>query len=115
MKRILITGATGQIGSEMTPTLRQQYGAEQVVAAGDKKNLGEQFRSEGPYVTHNVRDKTAIDEIVRQFNIDTIYHLAALLSALTDENIRNSFRKLWLTNRRVNESAAVLIPFKVVT
>ena len=85
MKRILLTGATGQIGSELTPALRQRYGAEQVVAVGHHKKPGEQFRSEGPYVTCDVRDKAALAEIVRQFKIDTIYHLAALLSAAAEK------------------------------
>ena len=103
MKRILITGAIGQIGSELTPALRQRYGAEQVAAVGHHTKPAELFRSGRPYVSCDVKDQTALDEIIRQFNIDTIYHLAARLSALTYENIRHSFRKLWLTNRRGSE------------
>ncbi len=85
MKRILITGATGQLGTELTPALRRQYGAEQVVALGHKKQPDEQFCSGGPYVACDVRDKTKLEEIVRQFKIDTIYHLAALLSATAEK------------------------------
>ncbi|MCK4839394.1 MAG: L-threonine 3-dehydrogenase [Desulfobulbaceae bacterium] len=81
MKRILITGATGQIGTELTPALRQRYGTEQVVAVGHKKEPAAQVRSGGPYVNCDVRDKIALAELVRHYKIDTIYHLAALLSA----------------------------------
>ncbi|MEN8134621.1 MAG: NAD-dependent epimerase/dehydratase family protein [Thermodesulfobacteriota bacterium] len=85
MERILITGATGQIGTELTPALRQCYGAEQVVAVGHTKEPAAQFRSDGPYVSCDVRDKTALAELVRHHQIDTIYHLAALLSATAEK------------------------------
>ncbi len=85
MKRILITGATGQIGTELTPALRQRYGAEQVVAVGHQKEPTTQFLSGGPYVNCDVRDKIALAELVRHYKIDTIYHLAALLSATAEQ------------------------------
>jgi len=83
MKHILITGATGQIGTELTPALRRRYGTERVIAAGHKRDPGPQVAA-GPYVRCDVRDRAALAEIVRQSGIGTIYHLAALLSAAAE-------------------------------
>jgi len=84
MKRILITGATGQIGSELTPALRERYGAERVLAAGHKRKPDEEISRGGPYVICDVRDREALAGIVRDYEIDTIFHLAALLSAAAE-------------------------------
>lgn len=85
VKRILITGATGQIGSELTPALRKRYGDGNVIAAGHKRTPDETLRSTGPYIALDVRDSAALEKTVQQYNIDTIYHLAALLSAVAEE------------------------------
>ncbi len=85
MKRILITGATGQIGSELTPALREKYGTERVVAAGHQRGPDEKFSREGLYVTCDVLDQAALAEIVRHHQVTTIYHLAALLSAAAEK------------------------------
>ena len=84
MKRILVTGATGQIGAELTPALRRCHGAERVVAAGHRCVPGPGGEA-GPRVTCDVRDRAALEEIVRQYEISAIYHLAALLSATAEE------------------------------
>jgi nucleoside-diphosphate-sugar epimerase len=85
VKRILITGATGQIGSELTPALRNHYGADNVIAAGHERTPDETVHSAGPYITLDVRDSGALEKAVQHYQIDTIYHLAALLSAVAEQ------------------------------
>lgn len=81
MKKILVTGATGQIGSELTPALRDEYGAENVIAAGHRREPPKDILSSGPYCQLDVRDAAALKATVAAYQIDTIYHLASLLSA----------------------------------
>ncbi|MDW7772158.1 MAG: L-threonine 3-dehydrogenase [Desulfobulbaceae bacterium] len=85
MKKILVTGSTGQIGSELTPALRRRYGADRVIAAGHRTEPGDSLRASGPYVAFDIRDKEALEKIVRHEKIGTIYHLSALLSAVAEK------------------------------
>ncbi len=85
MKNILIIGATGQIGSELTMLLRKRYGNSHVVAgyihgAEPKGELAES----GPSAVVDITDAPAIADAVRKYGIDTIYNLAALLSAVAE-------------------------------
>ena len=89
MKNILIIGSTGQIGSELTMALRARYGNNHVVAGhikGDEPK-GE-LRESGPFELADVTDGEMISEVVRKYDIDTIYNLAALLSVVAEHKPR---------------------------
>jgi len=86
MKKILVTGAVGQIGSELTLALRERYGAENVVATGRKTEPSAKLRNSGPFHFINVNDVASVEEIVRKYEIDTVYHMAAILSAVGEKN-----------------------------
>ncbi|MFJ5762184.1 L-threonine 3-dehydrogenase [Neobacillus sp. NPDC093182] len=83
MKRILITGALGQIGSELTMKLRETYGSDNVIATDIRKNDSEAAQS-GPFEVLDVTDLTKMGEIAKKYKVDTIMHLAALLSATAE-------------------------------
>ena len=86
MKKILVTGSTGQIGSELTLELRRKYGGENVVAVGHKRKPSEMLLRSGPFVQVDLSNEKNIEEAVKNHDIDTIYHLAAVLSATGEEN-----------------------------
>lgn len=85
MKKILVIGATGQIGSELTMKLRSIYGNDNVVAGyiQGAEPKGE-LKESGPAEICDVTDRAGIDAVVKKFNIDTIYNLAALLSVVAE-------------------------------
>jgi nucleoside-diphosphate-sugar epimerase len=79
MKRILVTGASGQVGSDLVLALRERYGKDNVLATDIRKSTGEQ---DGPFEVLDCTHHEAVDRAVRGFEADTIYHLAAILSAV---------------------------------
>jgi len=92
MRRVLVTGALGQIGSELVLALRERYGAEQVVATDIRMMptsvhrahpFGEQ--SERPYEYVDCTKMRQLQDVVGRYDVGTIYHLAALLSAIAEE------------------------------
>jgi len=86
MKNILITGAAGQIGSELTMALRKIYGNKHVVATGHKTRPGETFLNSGPFYFIDCTRIETIVKVVKKYKIDTIYHLASILSAVAEKN-----------------------------
>ncbi len=83
--RILLTGAVGQIGSELAMALRARYGGQNVVAAGHKTEPEAELRDSGPFVYLDVTRRDMIREVIDEYRINTIYHLAAILSAVGEE------------------------------
>ena len=84
MQRILLTGALGQIGSELVLELRARYGDECVVAS-DIKMPSRSRSGNGPFEFVDCTHRAQIAEAVRKHEIDTVFHLAALLSAVAEE------------------------------
>lgn len=84
-KRILVTGALGQLGSELVPALRARYGADQVVASDIRMTPAGELPSEGPFEYVDCTVRRMIDHVVHRYGVGTIYHLAALLSAVAEE------------------------------
>ena len=86
MKKILVTGAVGQIGSELTMSLRAKYGNDNVVAGGRKTKPSETLLNSGPFEVVDCTDAKILSNVVKKYEIDTIYHLAAILSAVAEAN-----------------------------
>lgn len=81
MKRIMVTGALGQIGSELVGKLRETYGAENVLAT----DIRPSDTQDGPFEILDVTDAERMLTLARDFNADTMIHMAALLSATAEE------------------------------
>jgi nucleoside-diphosphate-sugar epimerase len=86
MKRILVTGSVGQIGSELTLALRRRYGADNVVATGRKTPPSDELKNSGPFYFIDVTRRESIEEVVKKHNVDAIVHMAAILSAVGERN-----------------------------
>jgi nucleoside-diphosphate-sugar epimerase len=86
MKKILLTGCGGQIGSELTLELRRRYGNQNVVGSDKRIIAGGPLTETGPMEIMDVTNQAEINALVKKYNIDTIYHLAAVLSAVGEKN-----------------------------
>jgi nucleoside-diphosphate-sugar epimerase len=89
MKNILVTGAFGQIGSELVPTLQEKYGVSNVVAMGHS-NYPKDYK--GPFVAGEITDKTFLEEIIGKYQIDTVFHLAAYLSVKSEMDPQGAWK-----------------------
>ena len=86
MKKILITGAMGQLGSELTTVLREQYGVDNVIGTDIRRPDEGSPLLAGPFEILNVLDAQNMADIVKKEKVDTVIHLAALLSATAEAN-----------------------------
>ncbi|OIP05019.1 MAG: UDP-glucose 4-epimerase [Bacteroidetes bacterium CG2_30_32_10] len=86
MKKILIIGAIGQIGSELTMALRTIYGGENVIASDINNAASEKFLKSVTFEIIDITNKSAIVSLVKKYNINTIIDLAAILSATGEKN-----------------------------
>ena len=89
MKKILITGAGGQIGSELALQLRTMVGTDAVVVS-DVRDLSKDLG--GPVEVLDVLDGKRLGELVAKYRFDTIFHLAAILSATGEQNPQRCYR-----------------------
>ena len=85
MRKILVTGALGQIGSELVPALRKKYGTETVVASSIRLKPDSAVIKEGPFELLDCTEQDQIQDVMQRHDIGTIYHMASLLSAVAEE------------------------------
>ncbi|MFM9403115.1 NAD-dependent epimerase/dehydratase family protein [Myroides odoratimimus] len=83
--KILIIGACGQIGSELTLKLRDVYGSENVIAS-DIREGNEALMSSGPFETLNAMEFDAVAAVIEKHQVEEVYLMAALLSATAEKN-----------------------------
>ena len=85
MKTILVTGARGQIGSDLVPILRQRYGFNQVIETGRQSILSPD-KIQFPYEVLDVTDSQRLEELIAKYQVGRIYHLAGILSAKGEQH-----------------------------
>lgn len=85
-KRILITGALGQIGTELVPFLRNKYGIDNVIATNRSLREIDGVTNVGVFEQLDALNKTRLTELVDKHQINTIIHLAAVLSAVGEQD-----------------------------
>jgi nucleoside-diphosphate-sugar epimerase len=124
IRRILVTGALGQIGTELTAALRSRYGADNVVASDIRPPAGAGMGNEGPWTILDVMNAEAVENTLRDLRIDSVFHLAAILSATGERepglcwkvniegtlNVLEAARKLDLSRIIVPSSIAAFGP-----
>jgi len=84
-KKILVTGSVGQIGSELTMELRKKYGNNSVLATGRKTKPSKKLYDSGPFEFIDITNKETVEKVIKKYDIDTIYNMAAILSAVGEE------------------------------
>ncbi|MDG5767824.1 NAD-dependent epimerase/dehydratase family protein [Balneolales bacterium ANBcel1] len=90
--RILVTGAAGQLGIELTTRLRKKVGADNVIATDIRKPEYAVGLPDGPFEFLDVLDRSALFSLAEGYRIGTIYHLSAILSARGEKQIEATWR-----------------------
>lgn len=101
MSKIIVIGASGQIGTELTMALRHRFGKDQVIAS-DVREAPKDIMESGPFELLDVLDEKRLREIIQKHGITKVYLLAALLSGTAEKNPK----KAWALN--VNSLISVL-------
>jgi nucleoside-diphosphate-sugar epimerase len=86
MKKILVTGALGQIGTELVIALRNKYGIDNVIASDIRLVQNHVLTNNGPFEIIDVTKREDLQRVIDQYNIDSIFHLAAILSAVGERD-----------------------------
>jgi nucleoside-diphosphate-sugar epimerase len=119
MKKIMVTGSVGQIGSELTMELRKRYGNDNVIATGRKSKPAKTLLDSGPFEFIDITARETVEKIVDEYDIDTIYNMAAILSAVGEEkpllcwnvNINGLYNILEIARER--EMTRVFVPSSI--
>ncbi len=85
IEKILVTGSSGQIGSELVLALRNIYGKDNVIASDKCANTNEKLKDSGPFEQLDVTDRNHINAVVEKHKVNAIVHLAAILSAVGEK------------------------------
>jgi nucleoside-diphosphate-sugar epimerase len=91
MNHILITGASGQLGVELVQALADRYGKDHILAT-DIRPMPSDTASGIPFELLDILDQQQLHSLIKSRRIDTIYHLAAILSARGEEDFHNTWR-----------------------
>ncbi len=86
MKKILVTGALGQIGSELVLELRKKYGGENVIASDLRPTPTKAIAESGPFEQIDVLNIDSIRQVIIKYDIDSVFHLAAILSGVGEKD-----------------------------
>ena len=86
MQKILVTGSTGQIGTELVPALQEKYKPENLIVTFHQKKPDEQFLNGSTGEPLDATDKKAIEDLINKYQINVIYHLTSILSAKAEKN-----------------------------
>jgi len=86
MDKILIIGAGGQIGTELTTYLRKEYGEKNVIASDIRATLHDDLMESGPFIRMDAMDSRQVYQVIQKERVKQVYFLAAILSAVCEKN-----------------------------